>query len=146
MSKAGYDKAMDVLNNVLDLITQMKGLAPGARLSIPIAITLSKSDILKSVVGLANQPYFIKKGPLYYQKTALLHDLHVVNNEVYNFLRQYGDQPLLFINQRTTDVGYFAISATGFPVQQDNTYPTVAPVRCLDPLLWVLWRLGILNV
>jgi GTPase SAR1 family protein len=142
----GVDKAMDVLNNVLGLITRMKGLAPGTPLSLPIAVTVSKSDILKSLSGLANQPYFIRKAPPYYQKTALLNDLQVVNREVYNFLQKFGDEPLLYVHQRSTAVGYFAISATGYPKQPDNTYPAVEPVRCLDPLLWILWRLGILTV
>jgi GTPase SAR1 family protein len=141
------DKAITVLNNVLELITQMMGLPPGSRLTLPIAVTLSKSDLLKSIQGLTNQPYFVRRQQApYTHRTALLHDLHFVQREVYSFLQTYGDQPLLSVPERTSRVGYFAISATGHDKQPDGTYQKVEPIRCLDPLLWVLLQLGILTV
>lgn len=143
---SGVDKAIDVLNGVLARINRLRGQEPGSQLPIPLAITLSKSDILRSVQGLANQPHFLDRAPTFYQRTALLNDLNHVSNDVYRFLQRYGDPPLLYANSRARDVAYFAISATGHPLQSNNKYPAVEPVRCLDPLLWILWKLGILVI
>jgi hypothetical protein len=42
------------------------------------------------------------------------------------------------------NTSFFAVSATGWPVDSQAKYPAIEPVRVLDPLLWVLAKIGVI--
>jgi hypothetical protein len=111
-------------------------------LGIPIAITLSKSDILKELVGVTARPRFLM--PPAYHPQAVINDFTIVSREVSSLIDKYQEKSLLNATRTLPNVSYFAISATGFSKDAQNKYPDVEPLRCLDPLLWILWRIGAL--
>ncbi len=136
-------RASDVLNWVIQTLERARNLEAGARLPIPIAITISKSDLLKYVRG-ARQQYRFLYNPRYYGVVDLA-DVYAVDAEIRDLIANFGDTTLLQAAKRFDNVNFFATSATGWPPNADGTYPAIVPQRCLDPLLWVLWKLKVVE-
>jgi hypothetical protein len=127
------------------LFEDYHGYDAGANLSsTPIAITITKSDLLKQLTTVQQQYHFLKK-PVY-NGTINLQDLDLVDREVRQLLDDYGERTLLQSTFNFSKVKFFATSATGYAPDKDGIYPAVDPCRCLDPILWILHRLNILHV
>lgn len=138
-------KATAVLNSVLQLFERNLGVQAGSRLvRIPIAITLSKSDLLKYLRGINDQYGFLTNPTYGYSGGVDLEDLELVDQEVRQLVEEFGDRTLLQSTQML-NAQFFAVSATGSSPKMDGTYPIVQPCRCLDPVLWVLHKLRIID-
>ncbi len=138
-------KAAAVLNSVLQLFERNLGVQAGSRLvRIPIAITLSKSDLLKYLRGINNPYRFLTNPPYGYNGGVDQQDLQFIDQEVQELIDEFGDRTLLQTAQ-TLNAQFFAVSATGSSPKLDGTYPAVQPCRCLDPVLWVLQKLRIID-
>lgn len=112
--------------------------------SIPVAITLSKSDLLKYTAPIA-PAYRLLSNPIYSSR-ANLPDLEKVEKEVKRILEESAEHTLLDTIQMFPLTKFLATSATGCP--RDATtdlYPYIDPCRCLDPLLWIFHMLGIIE-
>jgi GTPase SAR1 family protein len=110
--------------------------------SVPMAITLSKADLLKYLVPLSGHYYFML--PHEYTGTVSLSELERINSEVKDFITRFGDSALLHTVAFFEKVSFFATSATGYAPNDQGVFPAVVPQRCLDPLLWILHELKIL--
>jgi GTPase SAR1 family protein len=138
-------RASDVLNSMIQLFERSKGIEAGSRLlSVPIAVALSKSDLLKYLTGINHQYSFSSHPKQGYGNGIDLDDLRTVDREVREVIYEYGDRTLLH-STTTLNTQFFATSATGIAPKDDGTYASVEPRRCLDPVLWVLYKLGILE-
>jgi GTPase SAR1 family protein len=134
-----------VLNSVMRLIEDYRGYDSGAHFSsMPIAITVTKSDLLKQLTTIQQQYHFLKK-PVY-NGTINLQDLDAVDREVRQLLEEYGERTLLQSTLNFSKVRFFATSATGYAPDKNGIYPAIDPCRCLDPILWILYQLDILHV
>jgi len=134
-----------VLNSIIRLIEDYRGYDSGTRLSsTPIAITVTKSDLLKQLTTVQQQYHFLKK-PVY-NGTINLQDLDLVDGEVRQLLDEYGERTLLQSTLNFSKVKFFATSATGYAPDKNGIYPAIDPCRCLDPVLWILHQLDILHV
>ena len=118
-----------------------KNLAPEAPIPIPAAITVAKSDLLKFVLD--SQPQFLRQPE--YQKGFSVQDFQAVNNEVSAFISAYDNPALLRSSRAFSKVGFFAVSATGAAEYKPGFYRNIKPMRCPDPLLWILWQLGVIR-
>lgn len=137
--------ASDVLNSIIKLFEDYHGHSPGAPLtSIPIAVTLPKSDLLKQLTSVQNSYSFLKR-PVY-NGVIDLQDMNTVDREVRQLLETYGERHLLQATQNFAKVKFFATSATGYAPDKNGIYPAIDPCRCLDPILWILYELGILRL
>lgn len=140
--KVGKDPAY-VLNSIIDQIQWVKGAIRGTeRMNIPIAITLSKSDLFKYVCPPSSPPAFLKAPS--YQRGFDRQDFETVNQQVQETIKEFEGVGILQATEAFKDKAYFAVSATGCPDQND-VFPDVRPVRTVDPLLWTLWRLGVID-
>lgn len=134
-----------VLNSIIRLVEDYRGVGAGAHLaSTPIAITVTKSDLLKQLTTLQYQYHFLKKPT--YNGNIDLDDLDIVDREVRHLLEEYGERTLLQSTLNFSKVRFFATSATGYAPDSKGLYPAVDPCRCLDPILWILYEMDILHV
>ena len=133
------------LNTITSLVTRSQGKRTGASLgSTPIAITLSKCDLLKKLRAVGNQYYFITQPPRY-RGGANLQDIEMVDKEVRQLLTEHGGDNLLLAANNFKKVRFLAVSAIGYTPDAAGKIPTVEPWRCLDPFLWVLYELGLIE-
>lgn len=137
-------------SKVLDLIKgrirREKSIRVGSEeLNIPIAITLSKSDLCRYVILDPKSPPRFLQTPSY-SKGFDLQDAQAVNDEVEDLIERLDGVAILQSSQVFKTKAYFAVSATGCSAQkqgEDEVFPVVEPRRCVDPLLWALWHLGV---
>ena len=134
----------EVLNRVLQTFRQHLGLRAGQKLRTPVAITVSKSDLLKFAAKGRQSPLFLNDN--FYTNRLDVPKFDYISNEVQALLRDLGDRVLLRSSELFENASFFAVSATGWPPDDQGKFPPLEPLRCLDPLLWALWKLGIINV
>lgn len=140
---AGYQ----MLNRVVSLLRQEKGVPTDKLIPTPAAITLAKSDLLRyipeSEAIFPRTAAFLQRPS--YSQGFRLSDFQEVNNEVRQIVEHYDGPSLLTASEAFENVGFFAVSATGAPEYQIGRFREVLPRRCPDPLLWILWKLGVID-
>ncbi|WP_149401679.1 TRAFAC clade GTPase domain-containing protein [Dictyobacter arantiisoli] len=133
----------DMLNRITETFRLGMGLSSGEAIDVPVAVTLSKSDLLKYVVrSEISSTQFLYEGT----STNRLNtdDYATIDSEVRNFILRFGDKVLIQSSKLFNTVSFFAVSATGWAAK-DGHYPVIESLRCLDPLLWILWKLQVID-
>lgn len=133
-----------VLDRVMRTFKQGKGLSQGKKVETPIAITVSKSDLLKFAAA------FDHNSALYLYDNTYANQLDtmkfaMISSQVEELIKNFGDQQLLLLSKQFQNVCFFAVTATGWSPDSNGEFPPLEPKRCLDPLLWTLWKLGIID-
>lgn len=137
--------AHEVLTTIMYRFEQYQRVQPGERVDVPTAIILSKSDLLRYTIPISVQRNFIIFQRSSYDGKAHTQELLRMHQEVESCLRAYNEQALLQVSKRFTNLNFFASSATGSPPDSNGKYIRIDPVRCLDPFIWVLWKLGCID-
>jgi GTPase SAR1 family protein len=134
---------INVLARVTESLRQRHEIRPGQRLQIPVAVALTKVDAL---------------GPAMRRQSALhrsrglpgrldLDDREAVHEQVKSLLDGWqAGQLSRYLEQQYHDYALFGLSALG-GVPQDGQVGSggVRPHRVEDPLLWLLYRFGLLE-
>lgn len=134
------------LNRIISTFRRSQSVNPGEKLKVPIAITISKSDLLDFTERTNNPPLYLRDLTLTNRVDSS--QSSSVNQQVQDMLRRYGDAVLIPASKQFERVSFFAVSSTGQAptlVGQNLEFPEIKPRRCLEPLLWVLEQLGIIN-
>lgn len=138
-------KAEEALGTLMFRMEQFSKIRTGGMIEIPTAITISKADLLQYVIPRQEwSDYWLMYTPSYDGRVHL-EDVQRVDQEVRHILQQQGEYPLLQVSKRFEQVSFFAIAATGNAPDSHNRYARIEPHRCLDPLLWLLWKLRFLE-
>lgn len=130
------------LNRIITTFKQKNRIGPKNKVRTPIAITISKSDLLDFTEKTTNLPLYLRDNVLANRLDTNMFD--VISGQVQNMLMRHGDSVLLRTSQMFENVSFFAVSATGWAADDQEEFRVIEPRRCLDPLLWALWRLGII--
>jgi hypothetical protein len=137
--------AEEVLSAAMYRLEQYSRVRPGESIRIPTAIAVSKADLLQYVIPAQDRPnYWFMYRPAYDGK-AHLDDIRHVDQEVRSILHRYGEHALLQLSKRFDEVNFFAISATGNAPDSTGRFARLEPHRCLDPFIWLLWKLRFLQ-
>jgi hypothetical protein len=134
----------NTLNALIAVLERLHAVTPGTRLRTPIAITISKSDLLEFIVSDKRTPLYLHDYDL--SNAINKNQFEVINQEVQDLIRDCGDRGLLSVSSSLENVSFFAVSATGWPPDYRGKFPPIEPRRCLDPLLWILWKLGAIDM
>lgn len=131
-------------NMIIKMIEDFRGLPAGAKLTnLPIAVTISKADLLRKKRPASNP--FVFSSNAIYQGGVDLFDLAKVEQDVLDILNNHsGDRSLIPATTTIERKHFLAISATGMSPDQSGSYPRVEPCRCLDPFLWILHELELI--
>jgi hypothetical protein len=134
----------EVLNRVVRTFQNSQRIAPGGKIKIPIAITVPKADVLKYITKYdVPPPLFLS--PANYTNLLNTRQFHVISDEVRNLLLRVGDDVLVHSSKWFENTAFFAVSATGWAPDEKGRFPAIETLRCLDPLLWVLWKLNVVQ-
>lgn len=126
-----YDQA-SLLNACVAEMRQLRG-----PVTVPFAVTLSKSDLLGRALG--RDFRFAKNrsaGDL--PVNEVIQDLSGVSTEVESLLEELGTHDLLAAARQLDNNTFCAISALGHAPDAGELTESVSPIRCIDPLLAVL--------
>jgi hypothetical protein len=137
--------AHEVLSNVMYRFEQYQKIEAGANIEVPTAIMLSKSDLLKYTIPVTDHRNYLIFQSKIYDGQAHLQEFARIHQEVESCLRAYGEHALLQISTRFANLNFFAASATGGPPDGNGKYVYLEPLHCLDPFVWVLWKLGCID-
>ena len=130
----------------------IKGLRLARQRKKPVAICLSKSDLLLSTPSLfPRESHLAQYEQTDFRKEGVLQlgDVRETTAQVRDTFEQFnaGDY-LPLMSQSFRYYAFFAISAMGREVINpftDEIVATPQPIRVLDPILWILWQWGLLG-
>jgi hypothetical protein len=137
---------------LLDLTEYIRLTQGKSQLSIPVAIMLPKSDVLRNFGGgamgfPAEDKVFMKQEEEEYRLPLKKRKFKLINDEVRSFIEQYGDRELLIVSKRLKSAYFCASSATSCSADNSGKFnPNDAkPLRTLDPMLWTFSRFKLLR-
>jgi GTPase SAR1 family protein len=131
-----------IVERLRELFEQHERLKPGEKVQIPVAFTLSKTDVLLPIVERGSALRFTGEHFGYLN----LSDVQSVHTEIWNYLQTWMGAGF---NDRVQtdfeDYRYFGVSSLGQQPDAHNRLRSVSPTRVEDPLLWILYRLKIIK-
>ena len=135
--------AREVLQGAIKLFEDLQGLRADRRISVPVAIALTKSDLFdEQTVGAGSSILQESRHPGGFHAE----DCRKVSEEVVRCLNQWGcsDLPKL-VQDRFKHHQFFALSALGQMPGMDLSLGPILSRRLADPLLWLLWKRGYIS-
>lgn len=124
-------------------LRRTRGQARGT-VDVAAAALLAKADLCRGVPGFSDD---LLEQPDY-STTTMNQTLRRIRQEtqiVSQFMAQArGDNLVMGLAARFPEVTFHAVSATGCAIE-DGIFPSVHPTRCVDPILSVLARRGMLG-
>ncbi|WP_018657912.1 TRAFAC clade GTPase domain-containing protein [Actinomadura flavalba] len=134
---------INVIARVTEALRSRHDVKPGDRLDVPVAVALTKIDVLA--------PELARQSALHRPRPGAgvldLDDRDAVHEQVRSLLHTWQAGQLdTYLGQQYADYGLFGLSALG-GVPQDGRVGAggVRPYRAEDPLLWLLHRFGMLD-
>ena len=127
---------------VQQLVTEGRVGSDG-KITTPIAVTLSKCDLLRDAHLLDPNSQWSSQHALHQgQYNLTLHD--DVNGMFRTLIRRWSPQAAMTVETRFSTAAYFGVTATGCASDERGIYARIAPWRTQDPVLWLLYTLGII--
>jgi hypothetical protein len=114
-----------------------------SRLTIPVAIVLTKCDILRDA-GLID-PRCLWNQDLYHEGVYDLSLHNDVNGTFSELVKAWSEPTWASIQRHFANVAFFGLTATGCASDEQGHYAKIAPWRVEDPLLWLLFQLGVIS-
>ncbi len=140
--------ATDILNNICQIIRANKKLKGKDKIDIPIAVSLTKSDVLmkipeneeesKVLFGLGSSLHI----PREYGKIDT-ENFEQIDAELEEYIRRTVGPEFLQLVRSFKDYSFFAVSALGCNPTGSSLPRGVSPQRVEDPFLWLLSREGL---
>jgi len=132
----------NTMDRVIELLRTELNIGPGRRINIPTSFVLSKCDVLESIVD--KHATFLQDTP--HVGHYDLCDCEMVHEEVRSYLSSWGEDALLSAADQFEPRKFLAVSALGCnPDKSSMKIPSINPIRCGDPILWLLTELGYLR-
>jgi hypothetical protein len=138
-------RATDILSGVIRVFKRASNQVRETQFSLPIAIVLSKSDLIPFVKTRSGDPRYQALADPQFPGLLNRSESNGIHAVVRNFLMEVGESALVSMEQTLERVNFSAISATGASLNSSGKYSQVEPHRCLDPLFWVLRELEIVE-
>ncbi len=140
--------ATDILNNICQIIRNNKKIRGKDKIDIPIAVSLTKSDVLfkmpeneeesKVLFGLNSSLYIPREYGKYDAE-----NFEQIDAELEEYVRRTIGTEFLQIVRSFKDHAFFAVSALGCNPTGSTLPRGVSPFRVEDPFLWLLNKEGL---
>ena len=136
--------AGEVLNRIINTIKEKSAENyQHHKITIPIAITLSMSDILREMMGDAS-PLFQES---FHNGVFDLRQFNSINEYVQVWIEVMDDRnDIIQLSRVFTETAFFGASALGEnPISNGELPFSPHPLHVADPLLWILWKNGVID-
>lgn len=137
----------DRLGYIADILRSRKGLRPGDRIDVPLAVVLTKADVLMKgpeddeeeevLLGPESSVRVMRRRGTYDER-----NFDEVGAEVEEYLRRTVSEGFIQAVDRFSKHEYFAVSALGSSPSGEAIPRGIAPFRVEDPLIWLLNTCG----
>ena len=139
---------ISIIGNILMLLQNGKALQVNEPFSVPVAVVLSKCDVLQEN-GLieSNRIWNMEDRRNIGRFDRLYHD--DMAGMMGEYMRQWDEKAYNVVTQRFPRHAFFGVSATGCAATgatMNKKYRYIAPWRVEDPLLWLLSQVKVLPV
>ncbi|WP_395104980.1 hypothetical protein [Actinomadura sp. SCN-SB] len=134
---------INIIARVTEALRQRHGTRPGDPLAVPVAVALTKIDVLRPALTRQSALHRSRDG----SGVLDLDDREAVDAQVRALLHEWQAGQLdTYLGQQYADHALFGISALG-GVPEDGRVGAggVRPYRAEDPLLWLLYKFGMLD-
>ena len=131
-----------IIGNLRDLFERQQRLHPTQKVKVPIAFTLSKVDALRPILdpGSALQRASSHQGALD------LYEVQSVNTEISHYLSEWINPAFMIgVENGFATYNFFGVSSLGDQPDANGHLTTVSPMRVEEPLLWLLYKLGLIK-
>ncbi len=140
--------ATDILNNICEIIRANKKIKGKDKIDIPIAVSLTKSDVLykipeneeesKVLIGINSSLHIPREYGKYDEE-----NFEQINAELEEYVRRTIGPEFLQVVRSFNDHSIFAVSALGCNPTGSALPRGVSPMRVEDPFLWLLSKEGL---
>lgn len=153
--------------SIQDTVNELFGLSSAKRVlqNSPIAFAFSKVDVVdkfRASLGQFGQTIDMRQNSIYtrpeYSRPGsftekdfkmFLLECEQIKNDFYTALAECEMEALMNNNKwEDENMGYFGVSALGQEPEYDGSIncETIRPFRVLDPLIWILYKLGKIDI
>lgn len=131
----------EIIGRAATLIRQMRQMNPTEKIKTPVALAFSKLDAIRSLFDPGSPVHLASR----HEGSLDVLDVQRVSDNMRAYLSRWVGAGLdIFLQHNFENYSYFGLSALGSPPDIEGRLPFgVAPFRVEDPLLWILYRLGI---
>ncbi|MCL2527647.1 MAG: hypothetical protein FWE42_04430 [Defluviitaleaceae bacterium] len=128
-----------VLTETANVIKQLRGIDTSKKLSIPVAVVLTKFDTVINHPAFAPDAH-VKKRKLPIASGRLsMEEIDTVHDEIRYWLEAVREQGFLqALENNFEEFKLFGVSSMGAPPKSADVLPEIRPHRVLDPILWML--------
>lgn len=131
-----------IIERLRELFEQQHRLKPTQKVTTPIAFTLSKIDMLESIVD--PSAAFLRKSGEHFGYLNLP-DLQSVNTDIVGHLQRWmGTALTSLVETNFSNYVFCAVSALG-KMPKGDEINGVSPIRVEDPLLWIFNQFGLIK-
>jgi hypothetical protein len=132
----------EIIGRAASLIRQMRQMSPTEKITAPVALAFSKLDVIRPLFEPSSPVHQASRHEGFFDAT----DAQRVNDNMRAYLAQWVGAGLdLFLQHNFENYSYFGLSALGSAPDAHGRLPFgVTPFRVEDPLLWILYRLGVI--
>lgn len=134
----------NIVANVVSVV-RSRGLLNDQRpFQTPVAVTFTKCDVLQNAGLIRRDSQWHDRNR--YHDGSYDRQLHEDISGVFGSLMQeWAPAAHQSIAVNFADYAFFGVSATGCASDDQGNYPHVSPWRVEEPVLWLLWKLGIIS-
>ena len=119
-----------------------KSIPAGTRIDTPVAVAFTKADVLQSA-GLIVKDCLWSQDRFHEGHYDL--QLHSDASEMFGSkLKEWSPAAWTAVTTHFERFAFFGLSATGCSSDADGNYSRVSPWRVEDPMLWLLYELGVI--
>lgn len=131
-----------IVGGLRNLFAREYNLPPTQKITVPVAFTLSKIDMLKPILD--DSSALRRRG--IHPGRVNLGDLQTISNEVSSNLSEWINPAFLNnIRHNFANFGFFGVSALGEQPDANDQLQNVSPQHVEDPFLWLLYVLGLVD-
>lgn len=132
-----------ILGGITNTIRHKRAIPANSQIDIPIAISLTKADALLDA-GL------VERGSRWAQNDCHKdhYDLSLhrdVDTMFSSLMNEWDRAAWNIVNVNFSDSAFFGVSSTGCSADESRHYKYISPHRVEDPLLWLLYELGVID-
>lgn len=131
----------EIIGRAATLIRQMRQMSPTEKIKMPVALAFSKLDAIRHLFDPGSPVHEASRHDGSFDVT----DSQRVSDNMRAYLSRWVGAGLdIFLQHNFENYAYFGLSALGSPPDLNGRLPFgVVPFRVEDPLLWILYQLGI---